>query len=191
MHAPPRSRTRGEVHLTDNPADLDVITTVGRSNPSAQTHVFKQEKTEKKTQQAASDERGSMLKWGGGHLRPSSDFKCSIVSGRKNLRGFAAGWQKTLRDLSGRVSSCHRNVAFFPFLLLFLPLFFFFFFYSRFTLLRSETIVPHLLWDKIGVSLVLMALTATVKQQTGMSVGNIQIFLKKEKMPPWRVTLYV
>lgn len=42
MRAPPGSQTQGEVHLTDNPADLDVITAVrehtARSVSAEKTH---------------------------------------------------------------------------------------------------------------------------------------------------------
>lgn len=63
MQAPPGSQTQGEVHLTDNPADLDVITT-GREHTarSVSTKKIKNKHTHTHNRQllgnaTASDER--------------------------------------------------------------------------------------------------------------------------------------
>lgn len=82
MRAPPWSRTQGEVHLTDNPADLDVITTgpgSARRNPSAQgnAHVRAHNRQLLGSATASDDE-------GGGTALPFlsfSDFKCWVVCG--------------------------------------------------------------------------------------------------------------
>lgn len=73
MRAPPGSQTQGEVHLTDNPADLDVITACGnaRRHPSVQR---KNPEKSKHTQQAAVREKTAsdepVCVWGGGTSWP-------------------------------------------------------------------------------------------------------------------------
>lgn len=155
MHAPPGSQTQGEVHLTDNPGDWDVITTGWEHTaPSVR----------KKTTTCSCGMQRKIW-WA---KRGESDTALPFASflWHQMLHSFRAQtWGGESQADRKRqtyteeiwVDVCRAVIEMLPAL--------FCFFHWRFTLLRSGTIVLHFLWDKVGVSHVLMALRVTVSSK--------------------------